>query len=91
MNNTQSEKELFNGLKLAITAEIERRIEDYCDRNPCHRFSELYQKEYTISGEDLVEEAEEDSLQTFLEDLDDKFPKLYEAIANIMSAQGYII
>jgi hypothetical protein len=86
-----SEHELLVELKTAITAEIERRMQDYRENNPCHRFDELYGKEYCISGEDLEEEAEEDSLQTFFYDLDDKFPKLSQAFVTIMRQDGYSI
>lgn len=91
MTDQTNEHELFIELTTAITAELESRQVDYMDKNPCHRFSDLYQKEYCISGEDLEEEAEEDSIQTFLSDLDDKFPKLYEPIVNILKATGYSI
>lgn len=81
----EKEHELMTALKVAITAELERRVDDYCDKNPCTRLSVDETRVYTISGEDLVEEAQEDAEQTFMDDMDKHFPELYEAIWDIMS------
>lgn len=81
---TEKEHELFVELKAAITAEYERRVDEYCEKNPRRRFDDLYNHEYTISGEALEEEAQEDSSQTLIQDIEHHLPKLADVMWKIM-------
>lgn len=80
----EKEHELFVELKAAITAEYERRVDEYCEKNPCRRFDDLYNHEYTISGEELEEEAQEDSSQTLIQDIENHLPELADVMWKIM-------
>ena len=82
--------ELWVELKAAIRAELDDRELDYKEKNPCTRLSDDETHVYTISGEDLEEEAQEDAIQTFMDDLDHACPKLYNAIWEIMSAERMV-
>ena len=80
----KKEHELMTALKVAITAELERRVDDYCDKNPCTRLSVDETRVYTISGEDQLEEAQEDSVQTLIQDIENHLPKLADVMWDIM-------
>ena len=80
----EKEHELFVELKAAITAEYERRVDEYREKNPCRRFDDLYNHEYTISGEELEEEAQEDSSQTLIQDIENHLPELADVMWKIM-------
>ena len=80
----EKEHELFTALKAAITAEYERRVDEYCENNPCTRLSCDEQRVYTISGEEQLEEAQEDSVQTLIQDIENHLPKLADVMWGIM-------
>ena len=80
----EKEHELFVELRAAITAEYERRVDEYCEKNPCRRLDDLYNHEYTISAEDQLEEAQEDSSQTLIQDIENHLPKLADVMWKIM-------
>ena len=80
----QKERELFLRLKTAIASEIEQRETDNLNKDDFMRYSPVSDRYFRIDEDRAAEDAREDAVSGFIDDIDHAAPKLYEVIWDIM-------